>query len=178
MHYSTLRSRLEYTQMVESIQSLERSEMILKRLVGRCDGNCGLEDVRTLKLLDTLGEILLDQGKYAEAEEIAKEIISCGPHTKPQYKSVDICVAGFFTLARAQYHDGRTGLAEDILRRAIGMNVSEWVWGHALTPKYSVQPEGWLMELGDQLHASRTKRKQGENLRGFRFDSVDHGEES
>jgi hypothetical protein len=101
MHYSTLRSRLEYIQMAESIQGLERVEMMLRRLANQCKSNCGLVDVRTSKLLNTLGEILLDQRKYAEAEEIAKEIISCGPLVKPRSKSVDICVAGLFIIARA-----------------------------------------------------------------------------
>jgi hypothetical protein len=125
MHYFTSRSRLDYTQMVESMYSLERAEMMLKTLVHHCKSSSGVADVRTLKLLDTLAETLMDQQKYVEAEEAVRDIITHASHAKPRSKSIDLCVAGLFILARVQYNKHRIDMVEANLRRAINLNMSE-----------------------------------------------------
>jgi tetratricopeptide (TPR) repeat protein len=160
MHYSALRSRLEYIQMAESIHGLERAEMALRKLVMQCKSRCGLVDSRTLKLLDTLGEILMDQKKYAEAEEIAWEIVINAPRVQPLSKAVDLCVAGLFINARVHHVRGRVDLAEETLQRAINMNMSIYGWKHALTLKYLVYMEEWQMEWGNDSLAAQVKEKR------------------
>jgi hypothetical protein len=76
LHYYTLRSRVEYIQMVECLYGLSRSEALLKDLVQKCQVTCGLTDVRTLKLLATLGEVLMGQERYAEAEQTENDLLN------------------------------------------------------------------------------------------------------
>jgi hypothetical protein len=76
LHYYTLRSRVEYIQMVECLYGLSRSETLLKDLVQKCQVTCGLTDVRTLKLLATLGEVLMGQERYAEAEQTENDLLN------------------------------------------------------------------------------------------------------
>ena len=146
MHYSTLRCRLEYIQMAESIYGYERAEMMLRNLVSQCESICSPCDVRLLKLLDTLAETLLEQEKFAEAESMARHIVIRAPGTKPHSKSVDLLCAGLFVIARVQRKSLRVDMAETTLRKAIALNVTQWGWQHALTLKYLVHLEEWLID--------------------------------
>ena len=86
LHYSNLKCRLEYIQMVESFRGLEQPEVDLQKLVRECEAACGPRDVRTLKLLDTLGETLMEQGKHAEAEVVGRKIVTRASLVKPHSK--------------------------------------------------------------------------------------------
>lgn len=164
LHYSTLRSRLEYIQMVESLYGLSRSETLLKDLVQKCKVTCGLTDVRTLKLLDTLGEVLMGQEKYTEAEQTADELVEHAPRILPRAKSIDLHVAGLFIIARVQKLDGRQELAQENLRKAIELNVSEWGLQHALTMKYLLYLEEWLSSWGRGDEAARVRETRSRIL--------------
>lgn len=141
--------------MAEIRLGTERAEMMLKRLISECKSACGNYDVRTLKLLDTLWEILLEQKRYNEAEEVAKDTMLNSLEIQPRLKYMDIRVAGLFILARVHKRKN-FAVAEHELRQAIELNVSEWGWQHTLTLKYLVHLEDWLRECGDNLQASNT----------------------
>ena|SRR5271155_4537619 len=125
---------------------------MLRDLVHQCESMCSLHDVRLLKLLDTLAEMLLEQGKFAKAESMAWDIVTLAPSSKPHSKSIDLLCAGLFVIARVQCKSLRMDM-----RRAIALNVSEWGWQHALTLKYLLHLEEWLTDSG-QLAAAEVVR--------------------
>jgi hypothetical protein len=168
MHYSTLRSRLEYIQMAESVYGYERAEKMLRDLVLQCEGICSPDDVRRLKLLETLAEMLLDQNKYDEAEVVAQDIVRHAPSSEPHAKSIDLLCASLFVIARVQHHRFQLDMAEANLRRVISLNVSQWGRQHALTLKYLLHLEEWL--AGSYQHAKAEAVKL-ERLRII--DSID-----
>jgi tetratricopeptide (TPR) repeat protein len=157
-HYTSLRSRTEFIQMAEVKKGMDVAESSLRRLLDGCKTRLGMADARTLKLLDTLAELVLGHGNYQLADELADDLIACAPLATPWSRSIDIWVAGLFVKARVQKQLGQTEMALATLQEAIDLNVSQWGWSYALTLKYLVYQETWLVEISEHERASEVKR--------------------
>jgi hypothetical protein len=158
LHYTSLRSRMEFIQMAEVAKGADRAEATLRHLLDRCKTRLGMEDSRTLKLIDTLAELALDQGKYASAERYAQELMMFAPFATPWSRFIDIMVGGLFIQARVQKSRGQMGNALETLQRAIDLNVSQWGWNYALTLKFLVHQEAWLQEIDETVTAEEVMK--------------------
>ena len=75
LHYSTLRVRLEYIQVGIGLDDINLAERQIRELAEQCERNLGAEDLRTLKLLDTLAEVLFELGRGGECVVIGEKIV-------------------------------------------------------------------------------------------------------
>jgi hypothetical protein len=96
---------------------------------------------------------LLGQGRYAEVEELALDILS---RIADQDLNWERTVAAKL-LALSHYKRDNRSLAENNVRRALRLSMNEWGMNHSNVIEYMVLLEGWLRDWGREEEADKVK---------------------
>jgi hypothetical protein len=64
LQYSTMRCRLEFIQMAIDLDDLVLAERKICQFLGSCEADLGHEDLRTLKLQETLADTMLELRRW------------------------------------------------------------------------------------------------------------------
>lgn len=165
LHYSTIRCRLEYIQMAVALNDVDQAEIKIRDLLGKCQPTLGISDSRTLKLLDTLAETLMDQGKYSEMKEIGRTIVDGARifADSDEDRFIDLSCSGLFIVARAQFMTHNPEQALSNLTKAIELCSSYRGIEHPLSLKYLVHLEDWSSKANNGLinAAAQQRRLDG-----------------
>lgn len=148
MHAYVLRRQSKIIEIFKTQYDIDSAEEALKELVQQCQTQCGKNDIRTLDMLDSLSEILMQQGKYKEAANVAKQILIHAPTIPSYQQSLILRVSGSFQMARAFYAQKKPTLAIESLQQAIDLNVLASGVNNILSHRFLLQMKDWLSEQG------------------------------
>jgi hypothetical protein len=177
LHYSTLRVRLEYIQVGIGLDDLILAERQIRELAERCERELGAEDLRTLKLFDTLADVLFELDRGDECVVIGEKIVRAAiTFVLNDYdRFVDLTCSGLFTVARALRHRAvreQSSLQHKVeavekLWQAIDLCILHRGVQHPLSMKYLVCLEDWAAAWGDEglRIAAQCRRVEGLSLR-------------
>jgi hypothetical protein len=169
LHYSTIRCRLEYIQMAVGIDDLTLAEQQIRQLVLLCEGELGSEDLRTLKLLDTLAEVLFDLGRWQECAVIGQKIVRVAPIVvlEDYDRYIDLTCTGLCNVARSQHAQGFKYEAASTLWEAIDLCIFHRGLKHPLSIKYLVTLEDWAHQWEDSDLMTKVQNRRAATLGGL-----------
>jgi len=145
---------------------LDQAESSLRSLLQTCNAVHGNSHVTSLMILPQIAELLMDQGKYAEAEDTARDCVARAVHVDSQYTTAYHC-EGLKGLGRAQSGLGKTNLAEKSFRKAIELGASVWGWSEPGTIATLNMLERYLVEWGRTAAAAEVGTQTREFMKSL-----------
>jgi hypothetical protein len=152
-HPSTLDAHLDLISGPVADANIFEAESCLRRLLAQCEEVSSLSSSQTLLLIIKMAWNLLGQGRYAEVEELALDILS---RIADQDLNWERTVAAKL-LALSHYKRDNRSLAENNVRRALRLSMNEWGMNHSNVIEYMVLLEGWLRDWGREEEADKVK---------------------
>jgi len=145
---------------------LDQAESSLRSLLQTCNAVHGNSHVTSLIILPQIAELLMDQGKYAEAEDTARDCVARVPHVNSQY-TTNHHYEGLNVLGRSQSALGKTNLAEKSFRKAVELGASVWGWSDPGTIATLNMLERYLVEWGRTAAAAEVGTQTREIMKSL-----------
>jgi hypothetical protein len=128
-------------------------DSLLRRLLSQLEKESSIPNSQTLRVKVNMGWNLVDQERYAEAEQLGQDVVS---------QAEEICsfsrkLEALDLIAHSQYPQNQRISAEKNLRHAIQIAAETWGMTDPWTLDSMIILEGWLQEWGQEEEADRLK---------------------
>lgn len=153
MNWSTLVCRFKMIDEVDIEHDMSHKSLLLQDLLDRCQSALGYLDRRTSKIRLYLAAYKSMDVEIVGALKLDWDMGACVQHRKISPDTVSLHAEGFSLLANSQYALGETYSAEEYLRKAINLRVSEWGPHDYQVRHWNTLLEEWYVRRG-QLRLS------------------------
>lgn len=155
-HSDTLVCVIDYLLVKCNTGNGDESDRQLRALLRECEELCGLNDLRSMLLLNRLGELLLKTGRFADAEVAGRDIVQRSLETQ----SDEFRHGGLDILARSQYCQGKLQLAVSTQSELADLCCLLYGGSDSVTCGHLVRLEEWLMGLSRAEEAEECRERR------------------
>jgi hypothetical protein len=161
--------QLRLINSLHALTNLPEEERLIRNLLAQCEeaGQClGTATLPASMIILELGENLNAQGRNAEAEELVLKVLrQCNGA-----QSYGVKMEALQKIARIQFFQHKTVLAEKNLREAIKMVADILGIRHPHAIASMIELEGWLREWGREEEADKVKYERDELIERDEID--------
>jgi hypothetical protein len=146
----------------DHFEGRKKEERVLRELLAQFRG---IPSPPPPPVMLNLAHNLNRQERHEEAEEMALEVLSLFQKYEIYAERTVERIELLKIVSRSQFHQGKTLVAEQSMRKAIRMIVDQWGKKHSWIPEFMNVLEGWLRGWGREEDAN-TLRGEIEELIG------------